>query len=162
MALVPPTDPGPFMPTVRFRDDPAEYKRQYGTYVRRGGRRHGHTPSKPAIHRMLNYINRDPGELVVAALGPCWVWTGARNADGYGIIRGDKDPDTGKQPLLLAHRLALAAALNRPLGEGLVACHRCHFRRCVRPSHLYEGTVQDNNNDVWELRRARGREAGSI
>lgn len=155
-------DPVAFAPTVRFRDDPAEYKRQYRRYLRAGGKPHGHTPRRPAIVRMLEYINRDPGELVVPALGPCWVWTGSRNGDGYGIIRGDRDPETGKQPLVLAHRLALVAALGRPLGRELVACHRCHFRRCVRPSHLYEGTVTDNNNDVWEVRRARGLEARSL
>lgn len=161
MAIVPPTDPGPFTPTVRWRDDPVEYKRQYNRHYHRGGR-NPRKPRIPAVVRMLEFIDRDPGEIVVRALGPCWVWTGSCNGDGYGIIRGDKDPETGRQPLILAHRLALVAALNRPLGEGLVACHRCHFRRCVRPSHLYEGTVSDNNNDVWEVRRARGLEAKSI
>lgn len=152
----------PFLPTVRFRDDPAEYKRQYKRWLREGNPPVGRKPRRPAIVRMLDYIDREPGELVVASLGRCWVWTGSRNADGYGIIRGDKDPETGKQPLVLAHRLALVAALNRPLGEGLVACHRCHYRRCVRPSHLYEGTLSDNNRDVWEVRRAKGLEAQSL
>lgn len=87
-------------------------------------------------------------------LGPCWPYEGAKNADGYGIIRGEPDPVVGSghkgAPLLLAHRVALSIALGRPLDEGMLARHRCNFRPCCRPRHLREGTSQDNVDDMIE------------
>jgi HNH endonuclease len=82
-------------------------------------------------------------------LGICWPWLGARNADGYGIIRGEFEAD-GSQPLLLAHRVALSLALGRPLGDGMNALHRCDYPPCVRPRHLREGTQQENVDEMME------------
>jgi hypothetical protein len=83
-------------------------------------------------------------------LGPCWPYQGATNGDGYGIIRGEKDPETGKWPLLLAHRVALSIALGRPLRPGMFANHKCDNPPCCRPRHLYEGTLQQNIDDLME------------
>ena len=86
-------------------------------------------------------------------LGPFWPWIGAKNTDGYGVIRGE--PDEGKPgPLLLAHRVALSIALDRPLGEGMFANHHCDNPPCVRPSHLYEGTMIENIREMNEKGRA--------
>lgn len=72
---------------------------------------------------------------------------GAVNEDGYGIIRGEKESD-GKQPLLLVHRVTLSLALGRPLGAGMNSLHHCDNSRCGRPRHLYEGTQQQNVDDM--------------
>lgn len=126
---------------MRWSDTP-EWRREYMRDYRRGLRR---TEGKRSVLlRILDKLDRDPGEIVVRALGPCWVWRGARNADGYGIVRDDD----GR--LALVHRITLAAALGRALGEGLVAAHRCDYRRCVRPAHLYEGTQSQNVHDSWD------------
>lgn len=133
---------------ARWRDDPREWARRYARDYRRGLRR---PPAKRSVLlRLLDKLDRDPGELNVPELGPCWVWRGARNADGYGIIRGDH----GK--LVLVHRVALATALGRPIAEGMFACHKCDIRYCARPAHLYEGTKVENEADK------RGRDWGLI
>lgn len=78
-------------------------------------------------------------------LGPCWEWTGARNAAGYGIISrfmfGTK----------LAHRVSKMLSLGRELNGDLM--HHCDNPPCVRPAHLQEATHAENMAD----RAAKGR-----
>lgn len=74
----------------------------------------------------------------------CWIWT-ASTCDGYGRLQvGER-----KQ---LAHRVAHELFVG-PIPDGLCALHRCDNRPCVRPDHLFLGTVGDNNRD----RAAKGR-----
>lgn len=124
-----------------------EYWRDYKREYRKGLRRT--SGKQPMLLRILAKLNRDPGEIVVPSLGPCWVWEGARNANGYGVIRNDEGG------LSLVHRVTLATALGRPVADGMFANHRCDNPRCARPRHLYEGTPTENNLDMW----GRGRRA---
>lgn len=78
----------------------------------------------------------------------CWIWTGARAKSGYGLIRKD-----GKR--VYAHRLSYEINVGR-IVAGQVVCHRCDVRDCVRPSHLFAGSVADNNRDMWSKGRGRG------
>jgi hypothetical protein len=83
-------------------------------------------------------------------LGPCWLWTGSINAEGYPLFRAD--PDT----VVLAHRWAYARCYG-DLPDGLQVDHECHWwedcsggptcphRRCVNPAHLSAATAQANN-----------------
>lgn len=69
----------------------------------------------------------------------CWPWTGPRTKDGYGRFRGR-----------YAHRLALEAALGRPLAPGEQALHDprdCNRPECCNALHLRPGTVRDNARD---------------
>lgn len=105
--------------------------------------------AEPLAVRILRRTDREHGQPNGPSLGRCWEWTGATNTNGYGRVwfRGR---------LELAHRMALALALGRPIRDGLWALHACHNRRCVRPSHLREGTPSENVYDCV----SRGRHVG--
>ncbi len=75
-------------------------------------------------------------------LGPCWVWTGG--GDRYGNIRVD-----GRTRM--THQVAWL--LETGTWPKLNVLHKCDNGFCVRFTHLFEGTHQDNMND----REAKGR-----
>lgn len=83
----------------------------------------------------------------------CWFWPGHCNR-GYGRV-GFNGRDW------ITHRLAFTLAYG-PIPAGLLVCHSCDanypvgditYRRCCNPDHLFLGTVQDNNRDMWEKGR---------
>lgn len=77
----------------------------------------------------------------------CWEWT-ASGARGYGQIgAGSHDG-----PSLKAHRVSYELH-HGPIPDGLVVCHACDNRGCVRPDHLWLGTQRENLLDM----RAKGR-----
>lgn len=71
------------------------------------------------------------------------MWTGVRNAKGYGSIsRGRRDDGR-----ILAH-VASWELHNGPVPNGLFVLHKCDIPACVRPSCLFLGTKADNNLDM--------------
>ena len=83
----------------------------------------------------------------------CWEWTGALTRVGYGhFFMGHRNDQRQG-----AHRVSWAIH-NGPIHNGLHVLHRCDNRRCVRPSHLFLGTNQDNQQDCLDKNRnARSR-----
>lgn len=69
----------------------------------------------------------------------CWHWTAAKDSKGYGIFQFQGKPHK-------AHRVAYELTYG-PIPAGLFVCHHCDNPSCVRPDHLFLGTVQDNNRD---------------
>lgn len=77
----------------------------------------------------------------------CWLWKGAKSSGGYGHIK------IASYVLEAAHRVSWLLNCGAiPLDKPHIL-HKCDTPSCVRPSHLYAGTAQDNMNDM--ARRGR-------
>lgn len=75
----------------------------------------------------------------------CWNWKAAIDSKGYGRMGI-------RRRLYGAHRIAWELE-NGPIPDGLSVCHRCDNPRCVRVSHLFLGTHQENVADMMEKGR---------
>lgn len=96
---------------------------------------------KPAIERVLDKVVRIP-------FAGCWIFMGAINEAGYGIV------GTGGrgQPNDRAHRITYRHYCG-PIPDGMFVCHACDTPACCNPYHLFLGTNQDNVNDM--IRKGR-------
>ncbi len=84
----------------------------------------------------------------------CWLWQGTLLKQGYGCFK-----IAGK--MYKAHRLAYTFA-KEAIPPGLFVCHHCDNLRCVRPDHLFLGTIRDNVLDSVKKRRwATGDRSGA-
>ena len=71
----------------------------------------------------------------------CWEWRGSLMKNGYASFVHDSPRK------VLAHRYSWMLH-NGPIPAGLLICHHCDNRRCVRPDHLFLGTTLDNMRDM--------------
>jgi len=70
--------------------------------------------------------------------GGCWIWLGAVNNKGYGVIR----LEDGRTALV--HRVTYVDA-HGEIPDGLELDHLCRVINCVRPSHLDPVTHKINS-----------------
>lgn len=95
-------------------------------------------------------VTRYAAEILISqsvVSGECWVWSGAVEFSGY----GRSHTRFGE---CLAHRRSYELHFGT-IPDGMLVCHRCDVPRCIRPSHLFLGTVSDNIKDMWSKGRGR-------
>jgi len=100
---------------------------------------------KPQEDRFWAKVNKDgPIPAHRPDLGPCWIWTAASSGGKwkYGTIGVD-----GSERNEPAHRVSWRIH-NGPVPEGMKVLHRCDNPSCVRPDHLFLGTLKDNTQDM--------------
>jgi len=93
--------------------------------------------------------------------GDCLLWTG-KTITHRGEARGFVwCGDIGKWRA--AHQVSLEGKLGRPIAQGKQANHTCDRTLCVAEDHVYEGTQQQNVDDMFargRANKARGDRSG--
>jgi hypothetical protein len=84
--------------------------------------------SPRAVSRFWAKVRREPDG--------CWEWGARVDRGGYGIFSLTRDK------LVRAHRLSWLLAGNSDPGAACLL-HHCRNHRCVRPDHLYKGSLHE-------------------
>jgi hypothetical protein len=101
----------------------------------------------PIVKRVYGPIaKRLKAHLKIDKDSGCHLWTGHRDADGYGLTSAE-----GKRRV--AHRVAWEVA-NGPIPEGMIVMHTCDNPACCNPEHLQLGTHAENTRD--RIKKGRG------
>ena len=93
------------------------------------GKGYGH--NRNTMADFWRYVRKTP---------TCWKWIGDRNTrNGYGRFHIHL---TYRR----AHRVSYELAYGK-IPPGKLVLHKCNVPACVRPDHLYAGTISDNSID---------------
>ena len=96
-------------------------------------------PRPSAEQRFWSQVKKTP---------TCWLWLGATVENGYGQF--------AESPVrrVRAHRFSYQLS-NGAIPVGIMICHHCDVKTCVRPEHLFAGTQADNMQDFVRKHRSQ-------
>lgn len=97
----------------------------------------------------MTVIERFESKYLAIPESGCWLWSGAVDTCGYGVLWID-----GKQEQ--AHRVSWRLFKDSQISS-LNVCHKCDIRSCVNPNHLFLGTQADNLRDAVAKGKLPGR-----
>lgn len=83
-----------------------------------------------------DYLKAAPRFWSKVQLGPCWIWQGAKDGNGYGQF-------SFHDKLVPAHRWSYESIVG-PIPDGLFLDHLCRVPLCVNPAHLEPVTNREN------------------
>ncbi len=83
-------------------------------------------------------------------LGPCWEWLGKIANHGYGVTTECIPPYRQRTVHTVSYLLFIGE-----IPEGKCVLHKCDFRPCCNPKHLWTGTRPENSQDMKEKGRSR-------
>jgi hypothetical protein len=91
---------------------------------------------RSTYHNALTPEERLLGKVACDIATRCWLWTGPRNEEGYGITQLNGHTHS-------AHR-AVWLVLVGVIPQGLEPDHLCRVRLCVSPAHIELVTHREN------------------
>ena len=83
----------------------------------------------------------------------CWLWSRSTTHGGYGQF----GVGSGPQRMMKAHRMAWLLTFGE-IPNDLRVLHHCDNPPCVRPDHLFLGTLSDNSQDMVAKGRNRNQQ----
>lgn len=129
-----------------------EHRRGYCSKHYQRVKKHGSAITDSGVYKEMSLRERLLLKSCVTDSG-CWEWSGYLNKKGYGVLSVDNNPKS-------AHTASYESFVGT-IPEGLCVCHACDNRSCINPSHLFLGTVEDNNKDRDDKNRAaKGESSG--
>lgn len=112
-------------------------------------------PIKIADHKMKNVAERFWSKVQKGAPDECWPYMGSRDGKGYGTF------GIGTR-VIRAHRVAFYLATGLQPDEAVR--HTCDNPPCCNNAHLLNGSVRENNLDMFAKGRhlINGRRKGTL